>query len=70
MDWNSTGYMRVCSCLPVLHCRDKFVYRCNLANNIGEGAKSIMGIMNTDVCILLPVKVFFSLLFSVFTTHK
>jgi hypothetical protein len=28
-------------------------------SNIGEGTKSTMGFMNTDACILLPVKVFF-----------
>ena len=63
MNWNSSGYMRVCSCLPVLHCGDTFVHRCNMASNSGEGAKSTMGITNTGACILLPVKVFFLIFF-------
>jgi hypothetical protein len=53
MDWNSTVYRHVCSCLPVRHCGDRFVHWCNLANNIGEEAKSTVGIMSIDMCILL-----------------
>jgi len=64
MNWNSTGYMRVCSCLPVLHCGDRFVHRCNTANNIGEVAKSTTGIMKTDASILLSVSLFFFCLYN------